>query len=47
MSLQIAEQIHTNSKIAAKKMAAINMEMPFMIVAVSLLIVIVGIVVVK
>ena len=42
MSMQLAEQIHTNSSIAAKKMKAVNMAMRYMMVAVFLLIVLVG-----
>ena len=42
MSLQLAEQIHTNSTIATKKMRAVNMAMRAMMVAVGLLITLVG-----
>lgn len=42
MSVQLAEQIHTNSTIATKKMKAVNMAMRFMMVSVALLIILVG-----
>lgn len=42
MSLQLAEQIHTNSRIATKKMQAVTMAMRFMMGAVALLIFLVG-----
>ena len=42
MSMQLAEQIHTNSSIAAKKMKAVNMAMRYMMSAVFLLIMLVG-----
>jgi hypothetical protein len=42
MSLQLAEQIHTNSSIALKKMQAVNMAMRYMMLAVFLLIILVG-----
>ena len=42
MSIQLAEQIHTNSRIATKKMQAVNMAMRFMMAGVVLLILLVG-----
>ena len=42
MSVQLAEQIHTNSRIATKKMQAVNMAMRFMMVGVVMLILLVG-----
>jgi hypothetical protein len=43
MSMQLAEQIHTNSSIALKKMKAVNTAMRFMMSSIFLLIILVGI----
>jgi len=42
MSMQLAEQIHTNSSIALKKMQSVNKAMRYMMIALFLLIVLVG-----
>ncbi|MDX1477280.1 MAG: DUF5706 domain-containing protein [Saprospiraceae bacterium] len=42
MSVQLAEQIHTNSTIATRKMKAVNTAMRMMMVSVALLIILVG-----